>query len=96
MIQLTENMLIHWCQMGAAPINLTVQLKAGEQQQYVFPVAWIRYKDRSTLVNLYTGGKRVITPEELNSAEALMEYQFVNAVNRNNTGKSCNGWLCTW
>jgi gliding-associated putative ABC transporter substrate-binding component GldG len=68
--------------MGAAPINLTVQLKAGEQQQYVFPVAWIRYKDRSTLVNLYTGGKRVITPEELNSAEALMEYQFINAINK--------------
>ena len=68
--------------MGAAPINLTVQLKAGEQQQFVFPVAWIRYKDRSTLVNLYTGGKRVITPEELNSAEALMEYQFVNAINK--------------
>ena len=68
--------------MGAAPINLTVQLKAGEQQQYVFPVAWIRYKDRSTLVNLYTGGKRVITPEELNSAEAMMEYQFINAINK--------------
>jgi len=68
--------------MGAAPINLTVQLKAGEQQQFVFPVAWIRYQDRSTLVNLYTGGKRVITPEELNSAEALMEYQFVNAINK--------------
>ena len=68
--------------MGAAPINLKVQLKAGEQQQYVFPVAWIRYKEKSTLVNLYTGGKRVITPEELNSAEALMEYQFVNAINK--------------
>jgi ABC-2 type transport system permease protein len=68
--------------MGAAPINLKVQLKAGEQQQYVFPVAWVRYKDRSMLVNLYTGGKRLITPEELNSAEALMEYQFVNAINK--------------
>lgn len=68
--------------MGAAPINLTVQLKAGEQQQYVFPVAWIKYKDRSILVNLYTGGKRLITPEELNSAEALMEYQFINAINK--------------
>jgi gliding-associated putative ABC transporter substrate-binding component GldG len=45
-------------------------------------VAWIRYKDKSTLVNLYTGGKRVITPEELNSAEALMEYQFINAINK--------------
>lgn len=68
--------------MGAAPINLKVQLKAGEQQQYVFPVAWVRYKGRSMLVNLYTGGKRLITPEELNSAEALMEYQFVNAINK--------------
>ena len=68
--------------MGAAPINLKVQLKAGEQQQYVFPVAWVRYKNRSVLVNLYTGGKRLITPEELNSAEALMEYQFVNAINK--------------
>jgi len=68
--------------MGAAPINLKVQLKAGEQQQYVFPVAWIRYKERSTLVNIYTGGKRLITPEELNSAEALMEYQFINAISK--------------
>lgn len=68
--------------MGAAPINLKVQLKAGEQQQYVFPVAWVRYKNRSLLVNLYTGGKRLITPEELNSAEALMEYQFINAINK--------------
>lgn len=68
--------------MGASPINLTVQLKAGEQQQYVFPVAWIHYKDRSILVDLYTGGKRIITPDELNSAEALMEYQFINAINK--------------
>ncbi len=68
--------------MGAAPINLSVQVKAGQQQQYVFPVAWIKYKDRSTLVDLYTGGKRLITPEELNSAEALMEYQFTNAIGK--------------
>ena len=68
--------------MGAAPINLTVQVKAGEQQQFVFPVAWVKYKNRSLLVNLYTGGKRLITPDELNSAEALMEYQFVNAISK--------------
>lgn len=68
--------------MGATPINLKVQLKAGEQQQFVFPVAWIKYKDRGLLVNIYTGGKRLITPEELNSAEALMEYQFINAINK--------------
>jgi len=68
--------------MGATPINLKVQLKAGEQQQFVFPVAWIKYKNRSILVNIYTGGKRLITPDELNSAEALMEYQFINAINK--------------
>jgi len=68
--------------MGAAPINLTVQLKAGEKQQYVFPMAWIRHKNRSTIVNIYTGGKRLITPEEMNSAEALMEYQFISAINK--------------
>jgi gliding-associated putative ABC transporter substrate-binding component GldG len=68
--------------MGATPINLKVQLKAGEQQQYIFPLAWLHYKERSIFVNLYTGGKRIITPEELNSAEALMEYQFINAVNK--------------
>jgi len=68
--------------MGAVPINLTVQVKAGEQQQYLFPVAWIRYKGRSALVNIYSGNKRIITQDELNSAEALMEYQFINAINK--------------
>lgn len=68
--------------MGVVPINLTVQIKAGEQQQYVFPVAWIRYGDRSQVVDLYSGGKRFITPEEMNSAEAMMEYQFINAIHK--------------
>src|SRR5687768_9291341 len=68
--------------MGAAPVNLKVQLKAGEQQQYVFPVAWVKHKDRSVLVDIYSGGKRIITPDELNSAEALMEYQFINAISK--------------
>ena len=68
--------------MGAVPINLTVQVKAGAQQQYLFPVAWMRYKDRSALVNIYTGNKRIINQDELNSAEALMEYQFINAISK--------------
>lgn len=68
--------------MGAVPINLKVQLKAGEQQQFVFPVAWVKYKGKVILVDIYTGGKRLITPDEMNSAEALMEYQFVNAINK--------------
>lgn len=68
--------------MGAVPINLTVQLSAGEQQQYVFPIAWVRYKDRSMLVELYSGGKRFITPEEMNVAESQLEYRFINAIDK--------------
>jgi ABC-2 type transport system permease protein len=68
--------------MGASPINLTVQLEAGQTQQYVFPVAWIRYKDRSIIVDLYSGGKRLITPDEMNVAEAMMEYNFVSSIKK--------------
>src|SRR5258705_2364039 len=63
--------------LGANPINLSVQIKEGQKQQIVFPVAIVKYKDRSSLVQLYSGSKRIITQEEINNAEALMEYQFV-------------------
>jgi len=66
--------------LGVNPINLTVQVKAGEENKRVYPVALVRYKDRQALVNLYGGGKRAIGPEELNSAEALMEYQFAKTL----------------
>jgi gliding-associated putative ABC transporter substrate-binding component GldG len=66
--------------LGANPINLTVQVKAGEENKRVYPVAMIKYKDRQSLVNLYAGGKRMITPVEMNSAEALMEYQFAKTL----------------
>jgi ABC-2 type transport system permease protein len=67
--------------LGAVPINLTVQVKAGEENKRIYPVALIKYKDRQALVNLYSGGKRMITPVEINSAEALMEYQFAKTLN---------------
>ena len=66
--------------MGATPINLTVQVKAGQENKRVYPVALIKYKGRQALVNLYSGGKRMITPVEMNSAEALMEYQFAKTL----------------
>jgi ABC-2 type transport system permease protein len=66
--------------LGANPINLTVRVKAGEESKRVYPVALIKYKDRQALVNLYGGGKRAIGAEELNSAEALMEYQFAKTL----------------
>jgi ABC-2 type transport system permease protein len=66
--------------MGVDPINLKVQLKSGEQQQFVYPTALVHYKGNVVPINLYTGDKIYITPAELNSAEAMMEYEFANAI----------------
>lgn len=66
--------------LGAAPINLTVQKKAGESVNIIFPVALVRYKGKQALVNLYPGASGRISQEEINSAEALMEYQFAKAL----------------
>ena len=41
--------------LGIIPINLKVQLKAGEQSQYVYPAALVQYKDKMVPVNLYSG-----------------------------------------
>lgn len=72
-----EDSLIH---LGAIPINLSVQVKAGQENKRVYPIALMKYKGRQSLVNLYSGGKRVITPVEMNSAEALMEYEFAKTL----------------
>ena len=71
--------------LGAEPINLTIQQKAGEQSQYIFPTAIVHYKDRIELVTLYTPSpipskNELRVRQELNNAEALMEYNFANAI----------------
>ena len=43
--------------LGAVPINLTVQKKAGESSNIIFPVAVMHYKGKQSLVNLYPGSK---------------------------------------
>ncbi len=67
---------------GLYPINLKSQLKAGEQQQLVYPFALVRYKDAVQPVDLYSGNKTFISPAELNSAEAMMEFKFANAIDK--------------
>ncbi len=66
--------------MGANPINLTFQVEAGKQQQFVYPFALVHYNDRIYPVELYSGNKVVSGPAELNSAEAMMEYRFASAI----------------
>ncbi len=68
--------------LGAVPINLKVQLKAGEQSQYIYPAALVYYKNKMLPVNLYSGTETVITPGELNTSEALLEYKFANAIDK--------------
>lgn len=68
--------------LGIVPINLKVQLKEGEQSQYIYPVALINYQNKLQAVNLYSGSNNFITPPELNSAEALLEYDFANGIEK--------------
>ena len=75
--------------LGAVPINLTVQKKAGESSNIIFPVAVMHYKGKQALVNLYPGVSGRISQEEINSAEALMEYQFAKGLDKiTKTGKT--------
>ncbi len=67
--------------MGLYPINLKSQLKAGEQQQLLYPYALMRYREKVVPVKLYNGIPDVgIGWKEINSAEAMMEYQLADGI----------------
>lgn len=68
--------------LGALNINLTVQKKAGQSSNIIFPVALLRYKGQQVLINLLPGASRSISQVELNQAEALMEYQFTHSIDK--------------
>ncbi len=66
--------------MGLYPINLTSQLKEGQQQQNVYPFALVHYQEKTLPVELYKGKTPLINFTELNSAETLLEYRLADAV----------------
>lgn len=71
--------------MGAYPINLKAQVKTGESSSMAYPFALIKYNGIQKLVTLFSvpaiSGSTNETPEKvINSAEALLEYQFVKAL----------------
>ena len=68
--------------MGLYPINLTSQVKEGQQQQFVYPVAMLHYKEQAIPVKLYQGKTPLINFNELNSAEALLEYKMADAISK--------------
>lgn len=68
--------------MGIEPINLTVQVKAGQENKNIYPYALLHAGGRTEVVNLFPSSKRNISAEELNNAESMMEYQFAKSLDR--------------
>lgn len=73
--------------LGMYPINLTSQVKDGQQQQFVYPWAFVHYKNSSMPVAIYKGKSPMISHSELNSAEAMLEYNFADAIARLSTDR---------
>ncbi|HRD56402.1 MAG TPA: gliding motility-associated ABC transporter substrate-binding protein GldG [Ferruginibacter sp.] len=68
--------------MGFVPINLTSQIKEGQQQQLVYPYALVHFKEQIIPVVLYKGKTPLINFQDLNSAEAMLEYNLANAISK--------------
>jgi len=68
--------------LGFYPINLTSQIKEGQQQQNIYPVAFVHYKENILPVMIYQGKTKAITYPEINSAEAMMEFNFASAIDK--------------
>lgn len=72
---------------GIEPINLSVQVKAGEENKNIFPYALMHGNNKIDVVNLFPSSKRNISVAELNSAEAMMEYGFTKSLDKIITDK---------
>jgi ABC-2 type transport system permease protein len=78
--------------LGLRPTNQQVQIKEGEgkTQRQIFPGAIIQYNGRTVGVDLLQGQVQktvfnsddILDKESLNSAEALLEYKFANAIQK--------------
>ncbi len=67
---------------GVEPINLSVQVKAGEENKNIFPYALVHSSGQTDVVNLFPSSKRNISVEELNNAESMMEYGFARSLDK--------------
>jgi len=78
--------------MGLRPTNQQVQVKEGEgkNQRQIFPGAVLRYGDKAIGIDLLQGQVQknvfnsddLLDKQSLNSAEALLEYKFANAIQK--------------
>ena len=78
--------------LGLRPTTQKVQIKEGEatSQRQIFPGAVIQYKDRTLAIDFLQGqiqksvfnSSEILDRETLNSAEALLEFKFANAIQK--------------
>lgn len=79
-------------QMGLRPTNQKVQLKEGEgnNNRQIFPAAIVNYHGKLIAIDLLQGQVQkntfnstdILDKQSLNSAEALLEYKFANAIQK--------------
>jgi len=79
-------------QMGLRPTNQKVQMKEGEgnNNRQIFPAAIVNYHGKSIAIDLLQGqvqkntfnSSDILDKQSLNSAEALLEYKFANAIQK--------------
>lgn len=79
-----QGFLLYLDSLGIRPTNVKVQTKAGESQEerLVFPAALVRYNDRVHIVDMLQGQDMTGGIQTLNTATALLEYKFANAIQK--------------
>ena len=78
--------------LGLRPTNQQVQIKEGEgkSQRQIFPGAVISYRSRTVAIDFLQGQVQknvfnsddILDKQSINSAEALLEYKFANAIQK--------------
>jgi ABC-2 type transport system permease protein len=68
--------------MGLSPINVTSQLKEGQQQQFVYPFALLHYKGKVIPVELFKTESKGKPYEVLNNEEVMMEYRLAAGISK--------------
>lgn len=79
-----QSFLLHLDTLGIHPTNVKVQIKAGESQEerLVYPAALVTYKDKIQAIDLLQGQNMEGGIQTLNTAAALLEYKFANAIQK--------------
>lgn len=68
---------------GIAPVNLRVNEQGESKQQLIYPVAILRYGQRTVTVNLLENQSPTLMPDEvINNSVSLLEYKFANAIKK--------------